>query len=121
MPSAGALLDGFTASRTYSNQFTDVPTNAWYYNSVKTAYELGLTSGTSAITFSPKKSVNVNETTAFLARIHAVYNGNEITGQPDASWSSKYYDYVTDLSIPVIWVTGCTNWLLNLAGNLPIS
>lgn len=38
MPSAGALLDGFTASRTYSNQFTDVPTNAWYYNSVKTAY-----------------------------------------------------------------------------------
>ena len=25
MPSAGALLDGFTASRTYSNQFTDVP------------------------------------------------------------------------------------------------
>ena len=28
MPSAGALLDGFTASRTYSNQFTDVPTNA---------------------------------------------------------------------------------------------
>ena len=32
MPSAGALLDGFTASRTYSNQFTDVPTNAWYYN-----------------------------------------------------------------------------------------
>ena len=96
MPSAGALLDGFTASRTYSNQFTDVPTNAWYYNSVKTAYELGLTSGTSAITFSPKKSVNVNETTAFLARIHAVYTGNEITGQPDASWSSKYYDYVTD-------------------------
>ena len=96
MPSAGALLDGFTASRTYSNQFTDVPTNAWYYNSVKTAYELGLTSGTSATTFSPKKSVNVNETTAFLARIHAVYNGNEITGQPDASWSSKYYDYVTD-------------------------
>lgn len=58
MPSAGAMLDGFTASRTYSNQFTDVPTNAWYYNSVKTAYELGLTSGTSATTFSPKKSVN---------------------------------------------------------------
>lgn len=96
MSSAGAMLDGFTASRTYSNQFTDVPTNAWYYNSVKTAYELGLTSGTSATTFSPKKSVNVNETTAFLARIHAVYNGNEITGQPGASWSSKYYDYVTD-------------------------
>lgn len=96
MPSAGALLDGFTTSRTYSNQFTDVPTNAWYYNSVKTAYELGLTSGTSATTFSPKKSVNVNETTAFLARIHAVYNGNEIIGQPGASWSSKYYDYVTD-------------------------
>ena len=37
MPSAGAMLDGFTASRTYSNQFTDVPTNSWYYKSVVTA------------------------------------------------------------------------------------
>lgn len=55
MPSAGALLDGFTASRTYSNQFTDVPTNAWYYNSVKSAYNLGLVNGSSATTYSPNK------------------------------------------------------------------
>ena len=57
MPSAGALLDGFTASRTYSNQFTDVPTNAWYYNSVKSAYNLGLVNGSSATTYSPNKEV----------------------------------------------------------------
>lgn len=96
MPFASALLDGFPVTRTYSNQFIDVPTNAWYYNSVKTAYELGLTSGTSAATFSPNKSVNVDETTAFLARIHAAYNSNEITDQPGSHWANKYYDYVTD-------------------------
>lgn len=71
MPSAGALLDGFTASRTYSNQFTDVPTNAWYYNSVKSAYNLGLVNGSSATTYSPNKEVTIAELYAMASRIHA--------------------------------------------------
>ena len=94
-PSAGALLNGFTTTRTYRNQFTDVPTNAWYYRSVKSAYELGLTSGTSAVTFSPKKSITADETTAFLARIHAAYHGNAIPDRSGYGWADKYYDYVT--------------------------
>ena len=85
MPSAGALLDGFTASRTYSNQFTDVPTNAWYYNSVKSAYNLGLVNGSSATTYSPNKEVTIAELYAMASRIHAAYYGNEI--QPvDGAW-----------------------------------
>ena len=35
IPAAGALLDGFNNTSTYSDQFTDVPSTAWYYNSVK--------------------------------------------------------------------------------------
>ena len=37
IPAAGALLDGFNNTSTYSDQFTDVPSTAWYYNSVKSA------------------------------------------------------------------------------------
>lgn len=92
MPSAGALLDGFTASRTYSNQFTDVPTNAWYYQSVKSAYELGLVNGSSANTYSPNKEVTVAELYAMASRIHAAYYGNEI--QPvDGAWFAPYVEY----------------------------
>lgn len=92
MPSAGALLDGFTASRTYSNQFTDVPTNAWYYNSVKSAYNLGLVNGSSATTYSPNKEVTIAELYAMASRIHAAYYGNEI--QPvDGAWFAPYVEY----------------------------
>ena len=92
MPSAGALLDGFTASRTYSNQFTDVPTNAWYYNSVKSAYNLGLVNGSSATTYSPNKEVTIAELYAMASRIHATYYGNEI--QPvDGAWFAPYVEY----------------------------
>ena len=92
MPSAGALLDGFTASRTYSNQFADVPTNAWYYDSVKSAYNLGLVNGSSATTYSPNKEVTIAELYAMASRIHATYYGNEI--QPvDGAWFAPYVEY----------------------------
>ena len=61
IPAAGALLDGFNNTRTYSDQFTDVPSTAWYYNSVKSAYELGITAGTSASKFSPDQNLTTDQ------------------------------------------------------------
>lgn len=95
IPAAGALLDGFNNTRTYSNQFTDVPSTAWYYNSVKSAYELGITAGTSASKFSPDQNLTTDQLTVFLARIHAAYHHNEIVEvQNPSSWADKYYYYV---------------------------
>ncbi|MBQ3263048.1 MAG: S-layer homology domain-containing protein [Oscillospiraceae bacterium] len=37
--------------------FTDVPRNAWYYPVVKTAYDRGITKGTTATTFEPNAAV----------------------------------------------------------------
>ena len=48
---ASAALSDFTTERTYSGQFTDVASNAWYYDNVKTAYELGLVNGSSINVF----------------------------------------------------------------------
>ena len=95
IPAAGALLDGFNNTRTYSDQFTDVPSTAWYYNSVKSAYELGITAGTSASKFSPDQNLTTDQLTVFLARIHAAYHHNEIVEvQNPSSWTDKYYYYV---------------------------
>lgn len=95
IPAAGALLDGFNNTRTYSDQFTDVPSTAWYYNSVKSAYELGITAGTSASKFSPDQNLTTDQLTVFLARIHAAYHHNEIVEvQNPSSWADKYYYYV---------------------------
>ena len=110
MPSAGALLDGFTASRTYSNQFTDVPTNAWYYNSVKSAYNLGLVNGSSATTYSPNKEVTIAELYAMASRIHAAYveYSQEYldTGSHDNAYS--YSDGVLVANLPAArWYFAC--------------
>lgn len=75
--------------------FTDVPSTAWYYNSVKSAYELGITAGTSASKFSPDQNLTTDQLTVFLARIHAAYHHNEIVEvQNPSSWTDKYYYYV---------------------------
>ena len=95
MPNAGALLSGFGKTRTYRNQFSDVSTSSWYYSTVKTAYELGIFDGTSDTKFSPNKTLNADEMTALLARIHAAYYSNTIAESSNGSWAEKYYSYVT--------------------------
>ena len=75
---AGAALSDFTQQRTYSGQFTDVAANAWYYDNVKTAYELGLVNGSSNTTYSPEDNITVAEVQTLVARIHATYHGNTI-------------------------------------------
>ena len=82
----------YCLSHAHGNQFTDVPMNAWRYNSVKSAYNLGLVNGSSATTYSPNKEVTIAELYAMASRIHAAYYGNEI--QPvDGAWFAPYVEY----------------------------
>ena len=50
---ADGSLNNFIAVRSYSDNFKDVSSSAWYYRNVKTAYEYNLMSGMSDTTFSP--------------------------------------------------------------------
>jgi len=95
LPTASAAMDAFTKKRTYANTFKDVSNSAWYYEDVKTAYELGLVDGTSASTFSPDSNVTVAQLLAFAARIHASYYGNTIQ-ETGSSWYEKYVEYCAD-------------------------
>lgn len=50
------------------NPFTDVPSDAFYYDAVLWAVGKGITSGTSATTFSPNATVTRGQTVTFLHR-----------------------------------------------------
>lgn len=52
----------------YNNPFADVKSDAYYYNAVLWAVEKGITSGTSATTFSPDATVTRGQTVTFLYR-----------------------------------------------------
>lgn len=91
-PAAFAALSNFIPERSYAGQFTDVPASAWYYENVKTAYELGLVNGSSASTYSPDDNITVAEVQTLVARIHSTYYGNTIAPVSGA-WYTPYIEY----------------------------
>lgn len=90
--SASAILNNFILNKSYSDQFTDVASNSWYYNNVKIAYELGLLNGTTTTTYSPNSNITVAEVQALVARIHSIYYNTTIEPVGGA-WYTQYIEY----------------------------
>ncbi|MBR5447115.1 MAG: S-layer homology domain-containing protein, partial [Clostridia bacterium] len=70
--------------------FDDVPEGAWYYDTVREAYETGVMTGTSATTFAPTRTMSRSEFVTLLYRI---------TGVADEGFGatlSSFADGVTD-------------------------
>ena len=67
----------FERVNTY-NEFSDVNKSNWYYDNVKTAYELGFMNGKSENSFDPDGNVTVAEALALASRLNASYFGKEI-------------------------------------------
>ena len=68
----------FEKVNTY-NGFSDVTDSNWFAKDVKTAYELGLMNGKSDGVFDPNGNVTVAEGITMAARVHAIYNGTQVT------------------------------------------
>ena len=69
------------------NPFADVKTDAYYYDAVLWAVEKGVTSGTSATTFSPDATVTRGQTVTFLYRN---------AGSPEVSGTMPFADVEAD-------------------------
>lgn len=84
---SAAGLDQFTKKHTYSSKlFSDVP-SAWYYDSVKTCYELGLMSGYTDKTFRPDGNITLAECIVIAARVHNLYrSGLGVFDQSGSPW-----------------------------------
>ena len=85
---------GSPASASSKMPFTDVPVTAYYYDAVLWAVEQGITSGTTATTFSPNATVTRTQAVTFLWRAA----GSEViqTAAPfvDVKYGMYYYNAV---------------------------
>lgn len=73
--------------------FTDVKTNAWYYNDVKTAYESGLIAGKSATSFDPDANLTYAEAVKLAACMHQKNSIGSISLQKGEPWYQSYVNY----------------------------
>ena len=87
------------------NPFTDVPETMYYYKAILWAVEQGITTGTSATTFSPESTCTRGQVATFLWR--ACGKPAPATGEnPFSDVSSSVYYYE-----PILWAVeqGITN------------
>lgn len=91
----GSGIPGQPSQPSGSNPFTDVPSNAYYYDAVLWAVKQGITSGTSATTFSPNASCTRAQTVTFLWRAAGSPAPKDGTNPfMDVRSDSYYYDAV---------------------------
>lgn len=90
---------GSPAPRGGVNPFADVQSGSYYYDAVLWAVEQGITSGTSATTFSPDAAVTRGQTVTFLYRA---------AGSPAAGGSNSFGDVASNTyyASAVQWAVG---------------
>ena len=100
IPAAGtASLSNFEPIRSYRNQFSDVPQDAWYYSGVSRVYEYGVMDGKSDGIFDPSGSLTIAESIKLAAVMHKSYYAGSADFEPGSPWYSPYVDYALEQGI----------------------
>ena len=74
--------------------FTDVPSDSWYYSSVKAAWENGLIDGVTANEFKPNATLTVAQTIKLAAALHQLDRTGEVSlKNSGANWYDSYVNY----------------------------
>ncbi len=89
---AGAGLNNFTRSKTYSGQYSDVSSADWAFSVIKTCYETGLMQGSDG-RFNGSDSLTVAQALVMADRVHQIYNTGANTLQNGDPWYQTYVDY----------------------------
>ena len=85
-PNAGANTTKFP--------FADVPSDSWYYSSVKAAWENGLIDGVTANEFKPNATLTVAQTIKLAAALHQLDRTGEVSlKNGGANWYDSYVNY----------------------------
>ena len=78
----------------FAVKFSDVPDDAWYYNDVMNAVQLGLINGKSETTYCPDDDLTYAEAIKLAACMYDVYKNGTVTIVPGgAPWYQVYVDY----------------------------
>lgn len=87
-------LGNFTKRNSYeADLFSDVSESNWFYDNVKTAYELGLMVGKGENTFDTESGLTIAETVTIAARIHSIYHTGDDSFEKSTPWYGAYVDY----------------------------
>ena len=87
-------LHHFTKRNDYtSGTFDDVQNDDWFYENVKSVYELGLMQGKGGKQFDPESGVTIAETLTIAARLHSIYFTGGDTFEVSNPWYQVYADY----------------------------
>ncbi|MDO4812603.1 MAG: S-layer homology domain-containing protein [Eubacteriales bacterium] len=75
--------------------FTDVKIGEWYYNNVKSAYNMGLIDGKTATTFNPNDNMTYAEAVKLAACMHQLKKDGAVTltNSKTGNWYDSYVDY----------------------------
>ena len=94
-------MSNFIPVREYKpHYFSDVPSDAWYAENVKRAYEFDLINGTGKETFSPDDNHTVAESIAIACRLHSIYHtGEHEFNSQHEKWYMPYVDYALNNGI----------------------
>lgn len=87
-------LHHFTKRNDYtSGTFDDVQNDDWFYENVKSVYELGLMQGKGGKQFDPESGVTIAETLTIAARLHSIYDTGSDAFTASNPWYRVYVDY----------------------------
>lgn len=94
IPMAAGACENFAHRKVYQQgQYTDVTSDMWFYNNVKTAFEAGLMNGNSPNTFNPRGNITYAEVVTIAARLHSIYTTNREFTYNEKPWYRGYADY----------------------------
>ncbi|MDR0838195.1 MAG: trypsin-like peptidase domain-containing protein [Oscillospiraceae bacterium] len=94
-----ASLSNFAPSREYRSAFSDVAASAWYYDSVKESYELGLMDGRGGGKFEPSGYLTLGESVKLAVTLHSVYETGKAYGASGSPWYAPFVDYAVEKGI----------------------
>lgn len=95
---ASGSLSNFKKQVEYSG-FSDVPSNAWYAEGVKTVCEYGIMNGKSDTIFDPFGNISLAELFAIAARMHNTYYNNFDGFTEVDPWFAVYLVYADEYGI----------------------
>ena len=92
----------FQQVKQYSNNFSDVGTSDWFYNSVAEAYKYDLVNGKSATKFDPKGNVTIAEVITMADKLHSYSTSGSLSPsiQMEAEpWYTLFVRYAETMQI----------------------
>jgi S1-C subfamily serine protease len=92
----GRFSHFLTLNQWTDGTFSDLSSDAWYYDSVVSAYRMGLINGSDDGRFDPSSNVTIAQALKMADGIHSLYTTATINFKEGTPWYQTYVDYALE-------------------------